>query len=143
LKLVVLDASVAVKWHLPAAHESLVEEAFELLTSHVRQQVRLIVPDFFWAEFGNVLWKAVRKRRVSEEAAREAVEQTRQLGIAATPTEGLLEQALSIALASGQTVYDSLYVALAVHMDAEMITADERLVHVLGSRFPVRWLASL
>ena len=139
----VLDASVAVKWHLPAAHESLVEEAFDLLTSHVRQQVRLIVPDLFWAEFGNVLWKAVRKRRVSEESAREAVEQTRQLGIAATPTEGLLDQALSIAVASGQTVYDSLYVALAVHLGAEMITADERLVNVLGAQFPVRWLASL
>jgi predicted nucleic acid-binding protein len=55
----------------------------------------------------------------------------------------LLEQALQIAMACDRSFYDSLYVAVAVSAKAELITADERLVNALGSRFPVRWLGAL
>ena len=142
MKPVVLDASVAVKWYLPRAGERLVEEALELLDRHVKQQIRFIVPDFFWAEFGNVLWKALRVGRLPERSVRSAIDDARRLGISATPTEAVLDHALSIAIANGRTVYDSLYVALAMDLNTEMITADERLVNALGARFPVRWLAS-
>lgn len=49
---------------------------------------------------------------------------------------------LAMAIAFQRPVYDCLYVALAVLSRAPMITADERLVHALGSRYPVRWLGS-
>ena len=32
---------------------------------------------------------------------------------------------------TGRTVYDSLYVALAVQMDCRLVTADEKLYHAL------------
>jgi len=60
---VVLDASVAVKWVLPPANEDLVPEAVDLLRRYAQQEVRFVVPDIFWAEFGNVAWKAVRQGR--------------------------------------------------------------------------------
>ena len=47
---------------------------------------------------------------------------------------------LEIAVDFDRTFYDSTYVALAVATGTELITADERLVNALGSRFPVRWL---
>ena len=50
--------------------------------------------------------------------------------------------ALQIATAYGRTFYDSLYVALAFHTNAELVTADERLANALASRFPVRWLGA-
>jgi predicted nucleic acid-binding protein len=49
---------------------------------------------------------------------------------------------MRIALDFDRTVYDSAYIALAVATGSELITADERLVNALGSRFPVRWLGS-
>ena len=49
-------------------------------------------------------------------------------------------QALQIAVVCDRSFYDSLYVALALSTGTELITADERLVSALGSRFPVRWL---
>ena len=67
MKLLVLDASVAAKWYLPRDGETFVDAAFDLLTRHAREQIRLIAPDSIWAEFGNVMWKAVRQRRLLRE----------------------------------------------------------------------------
>jgi predicted nucleic acid-binding protein len=50
--------------------------------------------------------------------------------------------ALQIATTYDRSFVDSLYVALSLQARAELITADERLVNALGSRFPVRWLGS-
>jgi predicted nucleic acid-binding protein len=54
----------------------------------------------------------------------------------------LVQRAFSIGSAYNCSVYDCIYVALAEEFGCEMITADEKLVNALGSRFPVRWLGS-
>ena len=43
----------------------------------------------------------------------------------------LMQAALEIALRTGRTVYDSLYLALAVQLDSRVLTADEKLYHAL------------
>jgi predicted nucleic acid-binding protein len=65
-----------------------------------------------------------------------------ELGIRVIPTSDLLGTALQIARAFDCSVYDSLYVALALATQTELVTADERRVNTLGSRFPVRWLGA-
>ena len=139
----VLDASVAAKWFLPRAGEPLAEEAVALLRRYAEGAIQLTVPDLFWAELGNILWKAVRAGRIPEKAATEAL--TGILGYA-LPTVGgreLSEDALAIALSTGRTVYDAMYVALAVQRGCTFVTADERLVNSLATHWPVRWLAVL
>ncbi len=42
-----------------------------------------------------------------------------------------------------RTVYDSLYVALAVDSKAELVTVDEKLANALAARLPVKWLGAL
>jgi predicted nucleic acid-binding protein len=69
----VLDASVAAKWFLPRAHETLTEEALRLLEGYSKGDTRFLVPDLFWPEFGNILWKAVRLGRISRQSAEAAV----------------------------------------------------------------------
>jgi predicted nucleic acid-binding protein len=142
LKLIVPDVSVAAKWYVPAKDEEFVDESFELLDLYKALKIDFVVPDFFWAEFGNVLWKAVRRGRMQEEQALLALSDAQQWGIETIATKHVLDRAVSIALANGRTVYDSLYVALAVQKDCPMVTADERLVNTLGSRFPVRFIGS-
>lgn len=142
MKLFILDASVAVKWYLPRETEDLVDHALELLASYKRRGIALAAPDLLWAEFGNVMWKAVRSGRMSERDARIACQDMRAWELKIFDSQDLLESALTVALAHRRTFYDSLYVALAVQSKTELITADERLVTALGSRFPVRWLGS-
>jgi predicted nucleic acid-binding protein len=61
----------------------------------------------------------------------------------AVPSLKLLDSAFQIATAFERTVYDSLYVALAVHSNAQLITADERLANSLAAQFPVKWLGAI
>jgi len=139
----VLDASVAVKWCLPANDEPFAEQAEILLERYSRGEVRFLVPDLFWAEFGNTMWKAVRGARLAAEQASEALAAVVQLGIPTVSCAELAEKALAISLRHERSFYDSLYVALAVRSSAQMITADERLANALAARLPVTWLGAL
>jgi predicted nucleic acid-binding protein len=138
----VVDACVAAKWVLPAAGEALLEQANHLIARHVRRELQLLAPDLIEAEIGNVLWKAARRKRISPADAENSLRRFTELGIQAIPTSDLLGKALHIAVTCDRSFYDSLYVALALATQTELITADERLVKALGSRFPVRWLGA-
>ncbi len=139
----VLDASVAVKWFLPRAGEPLADEALALLRRYADGEIEFMVPDLFWAEFSNVLWKAVRTGRIVEKAATQALTDMLHYGLPTVGGPELAEDALAIALSTGRTVYDAMYVALAVQRESSFVTADERVVNALATHWPVKWLGVL
>lgn len=139
----VLDASVAAKWFLPPVQEPLAAEARRVLRTFSSGTCRFTVPDLFWSEMGNILWKAVRLGRLPAASCDAAVESLARSGIATFPGLPLLRDAMAIARAFDRPLYDSLYVALAVSSNSPLLTADERLANALGGRFPVRWLGAL
>jgi predicted nucleic acid-binding protein len=143
VNLYVIDASVAVKWLLPAGSEPLADEAFRLLRRYAEGGLRFTVPDLFWAESANILWKAVRQGRWTRAAAEEARATLMSISLATIPTLDLLEEAYSIAATFDRTIYDSLYVALAARSRAQLVTADERLANALAAHLPVKWLGSI
>lgn len=139
----VVDASVAAKWFLPASSEPLVNEALSLLTRYANGQLQFVVPDLFWGEFGNILWKAVRVGRCSKTAAEAALKSLKAHNVPSVSNLNLLDMAFAIATAFDRTVHDCLYVALAVESKAQLITADERLANALAAHFPVKWLGAI
>jgi predicted nucleic acid-binding protein len=139
----VIDASVAAKWILPASGETLTREALELLKGYTAGDVRFVVPDLFWAELANVLWKAVRQGRVRVASAESGLRAMRDRNFPTVSSHTLLVEAFAIAIAFDRAVYDSLYVALAVTSKSQMVTADERLANALAAHLPVKWLGSL
>jgi len=139
----ILDASVAAKWVLPSKDEPLAAEALRLLELYTAGDVGLSAPDLFWPEIGNILWKSVRLGRISENSATEAIRWLRALGIPSSSTLPLTGDAFEIALSTHRSVYDSVYVAMAIASSRLFVTADERLVNSLGARFPIRWLGSI
>lgn len=142
MRTLVLDASVAVKWAIPSAREPLSDESLRLLKRYVGGEVEFIVPDVFWAELGNVLWKGTRQRRWRQDEAEAVAADMKARDFATVSSLVLLPEALRIAFAHDRAVYDCLYVALAVQANTDLITADERLANALAARFPVKWLGA-
>jgi predicted nucleic acid-binding protein len=138
----VLDASVAAKWVLPARDENLVEESRTVLEGYMAGRLSLAVPDLFWTEMGNILWKANRLKRMTAEGVEDGIVRLMELNIRTSPSRSLLADALSIAVSFDRTVYDSLYIAMAVTTGRPLLTADEKLANALAAYFPVRWLGA-
>jgi predicted nucleic acid-binding protein len=143
LNLIVPDAGVAAKWFLPRSNETLAAEAIGILREYERGRIEFIVPGVFWAEVGNIFWKASRVRRWTPEDAAAATGAIVDRRFPTIADSDLLPDAIAIALETGQTVYDSLYVALALRYNAAMVTADERLANSLAARLPVKWLGGM
>lgn len=138
----VLDASVAVKWALPAANEPLTSESVRLFQRYRDGEVDFIVPDIFWAELGNVLWKGARRGLWSRSDAENTAADFEARRFPTVSSHALLPEALKIAFAYDRSVYDCLYMALAVQAGTDLITADERLANALAARLPVKWLGA-
>jgi len=138
-----VDASVGAKWCLPSVDEQFVPEAESLLEAFKAKEVRLFVPDLFWTEVANALWKSVRRQKLTLNNATTAFSILQETGISTVPVAALLPHALSIASVYNRTVYDSVYVALAIESSMEVITADERLANALAAYFPVKWLGMI
>jgi len=143
LNVLVVDASVAAKWVLPGAGEPFRDEALLLLKQWLDGKVQLIVPDFFWVELTNVLWKAVRRGRCTKDTAVAALATLLDYQIPTVPSLNLLNLALQKGVQHGQSVYDSLYVVLAVEAAAQLVTADEKLANALAAHLPVTWLGAI
>ena len=139
----VLDTSVAVKWFLPTKDEPLSNEALALYEKYLRGEIRFIIPDLFWAELGSAFWRAIRLGRFPKESAQEAITYLMKCDLPVFSIATLLERAFSIATVFDRTVYDSLYVALAVQSGTQLVTADERLANALAAHFPVKWLGAI
>jgi predicted nucleic acid-binding protein len=138
----VLDASVAVKWALPAANEPLTNESLRLFQRYRDGDVDFIVPDIFWAELGNVLWKGARRGRWSRSDAENRAADFEARGFTTVSSLALLPEALKIAFGYDRSLYDCLYAALAIQAGVNLITADERLANALAARLPVKWLGA-
>lgn len=125
MKAYVVDASVAVKWYIPEAKS---EEAVKYLVSYERNQATLLAPDLIVSEVGNVLLKKTKTGDLSvEDAAEIATLFAKHCPLKLVPVKELLPAALELAGNLELTVYDSLYLALALLMETNLVTADRQL----------------
>ena len=126
----VVDASVGVKAFVVEDDSDIVIHLFEQLTADPPAQ--LYVPNLFYIECTNILWKYVRRFDYPPENARQDVIDLRALALISVSTEDLIESALDLALKYEITAYDASYVALADHLGLPLITADTALIRQLA-----------
>lgn len=125
MKNFVIDASVAIKWYIP---ELLSEAADQFLQLYRQDKASLLAPDLLTIELGNALWKKKRAGEINSENARAILHAlTDYCPLKLVPSSELMPAALDLALSLGFTVYDSLYLALAVASGAILVTADKEM----------------
>lgn len=122
----VVDASVAVKLFVEEELSGRAEALFERLATS--EESRLYVPDVFFAECANVLWKYVVRFGYASREARRSLSHLYALRLTRVDLCEIVPAALQIALTHSVTVYDACYAATARLVDAPLVTADERLV---------------
>ena len=117
--IVVVDASVAIKWYVDEVHTA---EAEQLIDG----RFELHAPELLLPEFGNILWKKCRNDDLDENVAISAISSLRSLHIITHSNEALLEPAFQGAQETGQSVYDWTYLSLAISLNCKFVTADRK-----------------
>jgi predicted nucleic acid-binding protein len=122
----VIDASIVAKAFFEEEHS---EECRALL----RLRRPFLAPDLLRVEFASVVWKRFRRSEIDRPTAAQILADSLQLPVEIESSEGLVGSALEIAMSTDRSVYDCLYIALAVKHGCPLITADQRLVNALAS----------
>lgn len=120
MKLFVVDASVAAKWFVQ-------EEYSSCALSVLADNAQLHAPDFMLLEIDSIITKWVRRGVIGLDEGIGLRDALRQYPIQYHSLLSFLDSAFAIASQTGQSVYDSLYVALAALIKGKMVTADRRL----------------
>lgn len=135
MSVIVVDASVGIKWFVP-----------EVQSAEARQwrsgpdELHTVADFFFELEIANILWKKVRRSELTRAEADLILDQVPALPIARHADAPLIASAFDLAERTQRTVYDCLYLALAVQLGGRMVTADQRLFNSLAA---TSWAAQM
>jgi predicted nucleic acid-binding protein len=126
LSIKVVDASIGVKWFVPEVH------AAEARLWRKGPDELHVPAVFFDLEIANIHWKKVRRAEISRADADLILGQIPALPLSRHPDSPLLTAAFDLADRTQRTVYDCVYLALAVQLGGRMLTADQRLFNSLA-----------
>ena len=124
MNIYVVDASVSVKWFLPEVYS---EAALRLQNP----AYHLHIPAFSLLEFGNILCKKVRRGELSKEESETALETFQALPLQRYPDKDLLPVSFEIAHLTRRSLYDCIYLALAIAVEGQFATADQKFFNAL------------
>ena len=113
-----------------------------LLEQYGSGEILLIAPDLLLAEFASLVSKRTRRRQISNVQALHAFHLIEQFALRLFDTRPLLEVALPLALSHHLSLWDCVYLALAIEHSCPFITADRRLFKSSVSRHPAMRLLS-
>lgn len=123
---IVVDASVAIKWYTPEIYE---KEATRLLAG----SYELNAPEIIIPEFGSIVWKKEKRGDFrSQPTAKDIVRAFHNTEVRFHPQVSVAFAAFVGAELTGQTVYDWTYLALALSLSCQFVTADEKFHKALA-----------
>ncbi|MFG1360358.1 type II toxin-antitoxin system VapC family toxin [Xanthobacter pseudotagetidis] len=125
-RVVLVDASVAVKWLVQEQH---VAKAIMLLD----EADEITAPQILFGEVANALWKKVRRAEIAADTSLDAIRLLQSYIHVVHPIEEFLTEALTMACAVDHPIYDCLYIACARGLNLPLVTADARLIRKFSS----------
>ena len=120
----VIDSSVVIKWFVPEVHT---DDALRYLDPDLERDA----PELLLAEVSNILWKKVGRGELTAPQAEAIAQDVEQADLNIHPMGPLFAPGLRMALATGRSAYDCIYLALADSLSTRVVTADRRLYNSL------------
>ena len=117
-KALVIDASLGIKLFVIEEGSEQVDRLFSLLA--IEPAFNFFVPDLFYVECANVLWKYVKHHAYPAASAQQDIVDLQALSLHSIPTVKLVAEALELALEFDLTAYDACCVALARRLDVAL-----------------------
>ena len=124
----VLDTSVSTKQFI---HDNFTPKVNQLLDHLSFPETKIFVPDLFYIESTNVLWKYVKAGLYSINEVSRDLANLKQLPLQIVSTTELMESAFLIAANYQISAYDASYIALSEKVNAPLLTLDIKLVNRL------------
>jgi predicted nucleic acid-binding protein len=118
----VVDASVAVKWLIDEEHSAL---------AGALSDRQMSAPSLLLIECANALLRRARAGDIPAPAVPAKVRALRLVPVRLVPSERYLEGAIALATELDHSIYDCLYLALALNERAPLVTADGRFVEAI------------
>ena len=88
----------------------------------------VVVPDLFFAEYGNVVWQWARGLQPGVATFLGALDHGEALVERVLPTEGPWRSAVGLALRHDHAVYDAVFAAAAERLSTRVLTFDRALL---------------
>ncbi|HVZ69208.1 MAG TPA: type II toxin-antitoxin system VapC family toxin [Rhizomicrobium sp.] len=120
--MIVVDASVALKWVLPEEDSS---------AAHALLESELAAPDFWIVEIANALWRRTLQRELSQKEAARRLAWLRRAPVLLLPASDHVEDAFRIAADLKHPLYDCIYLATAMREETQFVTADTRFARTV------------
>jgi predicted nucleic acid-binding protein len=135
----VVDASVGIRLFIPEEHSQEAKTLFLGIGDNPSSHP--FVPDLFYAECANILWKYASRSGYSASDAIMDITALKSLSLRSVPTARLMPRALDLALKWEISAYDGCYVALAEELKSPLVTADQKLLkRIQKGAAPVKWI---
>ena len=117
--ILVIDSSVALKWFV---NESRCDAAQRIILT----DDQLIAPDWAYAEVVNALWRKARVGEINVEQVREAISELPNYIEFQSSDTGLMNLALDIASQLSHSIYDCVFLAIALQTEGAVLVTDDR-----------------
>lgn len=101
------------------------------------EPIGLFVPDLFYVECANALWKYVFRHGYSAQSAKAALETLGHLALESVATRELYLEALSLSLKFHISAYDGCYLALAQKLRCGLVTEDLSLIKLVKAHVQI------
>lgn len=135
----VVDSSIAAKWFLT-------EEYTDVSLKLLDPDFELHVPSIFFLEIDNILCKKIRRNELSNQESQKVRNGIREMPFYVHSFEDVLEPAYEIAIRTGASIYDCIFLAVALIGDFMVVTADRRFFeNILKSQYSkhIIWIEDL
>lgn len=126
----VVDTSVCIKYFISDPLTPKVNELFDHLAN---PHTEMFVPDLFYIECANALWKYVRARMYTGAEVQADLASLKAFPLRVVSTADLMADAVAIALNYEISAYSSSYIALSQQICATLLTLDGKLVKAIAA----------
>jgi len=115
----VIDACVAIKWFVP-------EKDYQSAAKVLNEFPEFLAPDLFLIEIDAILTKKIRKKELDLSEAEIIYHEVRNLPFKLIEYDQVSKLSFDLSASLPITLYDAIYLSVALVFNEEVITADER-----------------